>query len=318
MFIEQGFKGRHESWRYLLGTLIIFFSWMFIGQLPLSIVILSKTFSGSEPIDATPKGIMEAANLSSNLFIFLMLFAFIFGCLAIYIVVKFLHKQNFKTIFTARKKIGWNRFFFSFILVGVYIIISTIISYYANPEDFEVQFTLKPFLVLLVISVLLVPIQVAFEELLFRGYLMQGFGVIAKNKWFPLLMTSVIFGGLHIMNPEVSQFGMGIMTYYIGTGLFLGIIALMDDGLELSLGFHTANNLIQILLVTANWSAFQSESILKDLTDPTGMGSEIITAMLVFYPIMLLIFARVYKWTDWKEKLFGKVCSPEHQSLENN
>jgi hypothetical protein len=34
-----------------------------------------------------------------------------------------------------------------------------------------------------------------------------------------------------------------MFVYYIGTGLFLGI-TLMDEGMELALGFHAANNLV--------------------------------------------------------------------------
>ena len=37
----------------------------------------------------------------------------------------------------------------------------------------------------------------------------------------------------------------------------------MDDGLELAIGFHAANNLIAALLVTADWTVFQTESILN-------------------------------------------------------
>ena len=44
------------------------------------------------------------------------------------------------------------------------------------------------------------------------------------------------------MNPEVEKLGYLILVYYIGSGLFLGIITLMDEGIELALGFHFANN----------------------------------------------------------------------------
>ena len=37
----------------------------------------------------------------------------------------------------------------------------------------------------------------------------------------------------------------------------------MDEGLELALGFHAANNLCGALLLTADWTAFQTNSILK-------------------------------------------------------
>ena len=138
---------------------------------------------------------------------------------------------------------------------------------------------------------------------------MQGLGTLVKNRWLPLIVTSVVFGGLHFFNPEVGKLGNIIMVYYIGTGFLLGIMTLMDDGLELALGFHAGNNLITALLVTADWTAFQTNSILKDISDPSA-GLDILIPVFVVYPIFLLIMAKKYKWTNWGAKLFGKVEEP--------
>jgi hypothetical protein len=153
-----------------------------------------------------------------------------------------------------------------------------------------------------------VPLQTSFEEYLFRGYLMQGIGVLCKNKWVPLVITSVLFGLLHIANPEIDKLGYILLVHYIGTGFFLGIITLMDEGLELALGFHAANNLFTALLVTADWTAFQTNSVLIDISDPADIeSSEIFFSVLIVYPILIFIFAKVYKWTNWKDKLTGSV-----------
>ena len=139
---------------------------------------------------------------------------------------------------------------------------------------------------------------------------MQGLGVLVKNRWFPLIVTSVIFGGLHFFNPEVEKLGNIIMIYYIGTGFFLGIITLMDEGMELALGFHAGNNLIAALLVTADWTVFKTNSILKDISDPSA-GFDVLAPVLIVYPIFIGIMAFRYKWTGWGEKLFGKVTKPQ-------
>ncbi len=155
---------------------------------------------------------------------------------------------------------------------------------------------------------ILIPFQTSTEEYIFRGYLMQGFGNLAKNKWFPLVMTSIIFGGMHIANPEVSKLGYIIMVYYIGTGLFLGIITLMDDGMELALGFHAANNLVSALLISSDWSALQTHSLYKDVSDPSA-GFDVLLPIFIIFPLILLIFSKKYNWTNWKEKLTGKIST---------
>jgi membrane protease YdiL (CAAX protease family) len=180
-----------------------------------------------------------------------------------------------------------------------------------------VQFELIPFLILLVISIVLIPIQTSCEEYIFRGYLMQGFGNLAKNKWFPLLMTSLIFGFLHYSNPEVSKMGNFILIYYVGTGLFLGIITLMDEGMELALGFHAANNLFAALLVTSDWSILQTHAILKDVSNPDA-SLDVLLPVLIIFPILLWIFSKKYSWNNWKEKITGKIILSESNLIKNS
>ena len=189
--------------------------------------------------------------------------------------------------------------------------------YYTNPHDFVYNFKPIPFLILAIISIVLIPIQTSTEEYVFRGYLMQGFALLAKNRWFPLLMTSLIFGSMHIANPEVGKMGYIILVYYIGTGFFLGIITLMDEGMELALGFHAANNLVGALLITSDWSAFQTHSIFKDNSSPS-VGFEILTPIFIIFPLLLFIFSKKYKWNDWKEKLTGDIRINLEEPTQNN
>ena len=135
---------------------------------------------------------------------------------------------------------------------------------------------------------------------------MQGFAGMFKNRWAPLLMSSIVFGSLHLFNPEVEKLGYGIMIYYVGTGLFLGILTLMDEGIELAIGFHAANNLFTALLVTSSWTAFQTESILIDISEPS-LGIELVLSLVVLYPLFLFIMSDKYAWSQWKSKLTSKI-----------
>ena len=82
------------------------------------------------------------------------------------------------------------------------------------------------------------------------------------------MLTSVLFGSLHFFNPEVDKLGNWLLLYYIGTGLFLGLITIYDQGTELALGFHAANNFFSSILVTASWTVFETHAILIDTSEP--------------------------------------------------
>lgn len=316
MFIAQGFKVKNNGfWKYILGSIMVIVA-STAGQFPLIIAIAVKSLTEKKEFPKDQNGLMTY--LDSNLTLFLMLISFVFALLALYLVVKYFHKQPFIEVATSRKKMDWSRFFFAFGLWTVITVVVTVATYYANPENYEVNFQPVQFAILAIIGIALIPIQTSTEEYVFRGYLMQGFALLAKNKWFPLLMTSLIFGTLHIMNPEVEKMGYIILIYYIGTGLFLGILALMDEGIELSLGFHAANNLIGALLVTSDWTVFQTHSILKDHSEPTA-GFDVLLPVFIIFPILLFIFSKKYKWNNWKEKLTGDiVVLPENENLYKN
>lgn len=303
MFLTQAIKPKNEFWRYLLGSLTIIIA-ATVGQLPLMIAVGIKATRDSVAFP-TEQNVMLCF-LEPNLSLFLMLVSFVFALGGILLVVKHFHQQTLLEVVTARQKFDWKRLFFSFSIWAIFIITTTAIDYFVNPNDYELNFNCYPFLILLLISVLLIPVQTTVEELVFRGYLMQGFAVLSKNRWFPLLMTSVIFGSLHLTNPEVSKMGYVILIYYIGSGFLMGIMTLMDDGLELSMGFHAANNLIGALLVTSKWSVFQTHSILKEIVEPTVSYSVFLPIVVVF-PILLLVLSKKYKWNNWQQKLTGKI-----------
>lgn len=322
MFIEQAYKGLHEWWRFALGVVVVLISWQLIGALPLVAALFAKADIKDVLGGMNDMGVI-ADLLGNNLFLFCLLLTFAIGLISLFFWVAIVHKQRIKHLTTSRPKVDWKRIMVAFVVWGVFSLILILISIQLDPENYVWNFQTKPFLLLVLIAVVMIPIQTSMEEYFMRGYLMQYLGVLAKNRWLPLLITSVLFGSLHILNPEVEKLGYGIMAYYIGTGFFLGIMTLMDEGLELAIGFHAANNLITALLVTANWTAFQTDSLYKDISDPSLSWTDMLPIFIIF-PLLLLVLSKVYGWTNWKDKLFGKVLSKDeflnsnkgHEQLE--
>lgn len=313
MYIEQAFKGLHEWWRYFVGIILVVIA-VGIGQIPFTAAVLIKSYSDGNGLEGLDNSNVMSY-LEPNLNLFLMLLSFAVGLIALLLVAKFLHRQTIVQLTTSRPKIDWSRFWFTFILWGIISTSFIIIGYFMAPEDYVWNFKLVPFLILLVIVIIFIPLQTSFEEYLFRGYLMQGIGVVAKNRWLPLLITSVSFGLLHLANPEVERLGYAIMIFYIGTGLFLGIMTLMDEGMELALGFHAANNFFAALMVSADWTALQTHSVFKDISDPTKtLMSEMVLPVFIVFPILLLIMSKKYGWKNWNDKLFGRILEPEKVS----
>jgi len=294
-YITQATKGKTNAWRYALGIFATFIG-VFIFSMPYS-KILNQI--------ADPEKLKDFNYLmtlmDSNRTLFYLMLPFLGGIIALYLIVTKVHKLSWINFTTSRLQIDFKRVFFSFFLWGGISLALILASAICYPKEIVLNFNASKFMVLFVVGVIMIPIQTSFEEYLFRGYLMQGLGLASKTNIFPLLVTSITFGLMHISNPEVAKLGYGIMAFYIGTGLFLGIITLMDQGMELALGFHAANNLITALMVTTDWTAFQTHAIFKDLSVPSFTIE--LLALSIIYPLLLVILAKKYNWKNWKEKL---------------
>ena len=293
MYIEQLQKLKINLWSYTV-----------IPCLFLALMIVNYVSSEGVDTNEIMKKMTKEIGVNGTFFLLVAPLSFMLFFVLFY--NKFIQNNSLRVLTTSRPKIDWSRFFFSFGVWGGITIVTTLISYFTTPEDFVMQFNPEKFAIFLVLALILIPMQTSFEEYLFRGHMLQGLGLATKTRWVPLLVTSFLFGIMHIANPEVDKMGMIIMFYYIGTGLFLGILTLMDEGLELALGFHAANNLVGALLVTSDWSAFQTHSILKDISIPSA-NFQIFIPILIIFPILLYIFSKKYKWSNWNEKLFGNI-----------
>lgn len=310
MFLQQVYKGKNDWWRWLITILLVIVGYV-VGQLPFTAVLMKSVMDANDgfmdvqemeevakTMDFTPYGI------DPNMILVLLLLMFVFAMIGLWIGVAKIHGRSFRTLITPMAKVNWSKVLFSF---GLWMLFSLILegaSYLMDSGNYIYNFDAATFFPLLIIALLLLPIQTSFEELFMRGYLMQGISSFSVVRWVPLVVTSAIFGLMHIMNPEVGEFGLGIMmTYYMGVGLFLGIITLMDDSLELALGVHAATNIFGALFVTFEKSALQTPAIFRlQEVDVTFMIPVFFVAALLF----TFICAKRYGWSDWS-RIYGRV-----------
>ncbi|QMU66055.1 MAG: CPBP family intramembrane metalloprotease [Flavobacteriaceae bacterium] len=307
-FIQQAYKGQNDWWMYIVTLLAVFIATQ-MGSLPLGIVALFKVGGDMDRFQESTQHYFTDIGLNSNFYLFMMLLPFIFGLPVLILCIKKLHKKKITEVITSRKKIDWHRIFYGAGLWAVVSCVMITLGIIAFPDYFIWNFKPIPFLILVVVSILFIPLQTSFEEIIFRGYLMQGIGMLIKNNWVPLFLTAILFGLLHAANPEIEKIGYIALVFYIGTGFLFGIITLMDEGTELAMGMHAVNNIVAALFVTTDWTVFQTDALYIDISEPSA-GWELFFPVLVVYPIIIIVFSKKYGWTNWKEKLFGKIENP--------
>ncbi len=262
-----------------VGTVLLVLLGMAFGQMPLLSAI--EQLDGLDDID-------------ENKHFLLLLLGFVGGFVALLFAVLALHRRSPRTLVTAAAKVDWKRLASGFFLWLSLVAVGEVALYLLSPAGYVMQFNWQEFWPLLLISLLVLPIQTSLEELFFRGYLLQQMGLLLNHKVLPLLITSVLFGLMHIANPEVTKFGLiPMMFYYISFGLLLGLCTVLDGRLEIALGMHAANNFFGATILSFSGSALQTPSVFY--TDHLHL-----TAMLMAYLILALLFflffARKYRW----------------------
>lgn len=290
-----------------------------IGAIPLLIALFKKSASNPHvysQLAADPNN-LSILGFNSNVGFLVMLFPFIMGLLAFILLVKPLNNRTLRITINGTGKIRWNRFFIS---AGVWLFLYTLFLFFylkIDPSNFSVNNKTASLIVLSIVSVLFIPFQAAFEELLFRGYLMQGFAALVRNRWFPLIMTSLLFGLMHAFNPEVKEFGFFIMMpQYVTFGLIFGIVTVLDDGIEAAMGAHTANNIFLCILVTNSSSALQTPALFEQYNMRPGIE---FVGLVVIGIAFILILKMIFKWEKFSlifEKIAVKLPIPTGSSAE--
>ena len=302
-YFELAKIGDNSLMKYI-GTILLLASTLIgFGQLPLMIALFSKgvTVEDMEKMAGNDIRLL----LGNNMFIIVQLIPFIILLIFLLFAVRKLHKRPILSLFTIRPEIDFKRIFFSFSVWSIFLFISLFISMKSGAE-LKWNFNSNTFGMLVGISFFIIPLQTTFEELFFRGYLIQSLGRRFNTPLFPMLLSGVIFGLMHYSNPEVEVLGTPILGYYILTGIFTSLMAIMDEGVELGIGFHAANNIFGCLIVTNHWQVFQTDALWMDMSEPK-IGSDLMITLFVFFPLMLFIFSKKYKWKSLKKGLLTKV-----------
>jgi membrane protease YdiL (CAAX protease family) len=304
--LESSFTGKNQLWRYLIMFALILVISNTIGALPLLIAGLAKSTTNPDifaRLAANPND-LGALGLDPVFGLALMLFPFIAGLAAFIVLVKPLNSRTIKLTINGTGRIRWKRFIISalvwFIISAVYFFVYLKVE----PSNFVINNRTISLLSLSLVSLVLIPFQATFEEVLFRGYLMQGFSTLIRNRWFPLLMTSILFALMHAFNPEVNEYGfLVMMPQYLTFGLIFGIITILDDGIEASMGAHSANNIFLCVMVTAKSSALQTPALYQQLNVfPWTEFAGLIVSGIVF----ILILKKLFGWKDFSV-LFRKI-----------
>lgn len=267
-YLALAHHGRNQWWRYVAGVLIIVLCGEGLAALPYLWVAR----------DGDPGGmpVFIALNLGSLITL---------GGLAIAVLL--LHRRSLLSLVTPHPRFDWRRAGQGFAVWLALSAASSVIESVLFPGSYRLTFNPDTFFAFAAVALCLTPLQAATEELLFRGYAMQGLGLLMKRPAVIAIVSSVIFMLPHLANPEVARHGMLVPPQYLVIGLLFAAVTLRDGRLELAIGMHTANNIFSGLIANYEDSVLTTDALFTSRFDPVyslaALAVASATAYLIFF-----------------------------------
>ena len=235
-FLENANQGRNEWWRYLATVLVMT---LFAGLFSL---IFSKVIMPEVKSHFVKTPFM--ADLVTRIAL-LGLFASVLIGLAI--MIKKVHKRDVAGLFSTDKKFSWRLWWSGFLMWAPIICLSSLAFNYNDFERFQsFQYSNIQLAGLLLIGLLGIGVQSTAEEIVFRGYILQGLSRVISKKALLVGLNSLIFGLLHMgygFESLIESFVFGVVMCWI----------VIDSGhIEFVSGVHTVNNLVLISFFPPN------------------------------------------------------------------
>ncbi|MFC1785353.1 lysostaphin resistance A-like protein [Candidatus Neomarinimicrobiota bacterium] len=288
IFVNPSENRLRTGWRILI-FIIIFLA---IAKI---LNILIKLLGGP-PEDKILSELLKSA--------FLIIVTFI----AVFICRKFIDKKSFKSFGLEFKKNGLTDLLIGFLISGLLIsmvFLALNIMGYVEIENFGYDILYINTIITSLLWFFIIGISVSwFEELTFRGYLLQNLTDGIGIKWAALL-SSVIFGLLHLLNPNASVLP-GIIIILITFLLVLGW--LRTGQLWIPFGLHAGWNFFMGPIFGFPVSGMVEDSLLKlTITGPEWItggdfgpeGGFLVLPIIGIGFILLFVLTKGRKDTPW-------------------
>lgn len=224
-------------------------------------------------------------------FLLTQVVAFICMVLAIFIFLKKVDKKKFKDIGITSIKKDYKNFIFG-LLFGM-ISISFIFFILLATNNISVANLSKPDFSIYTLIGLIIFILVGIkEELLCRGYCITALNQM-KKPWLSVLLSSIIFSALHLLNPNVKALG---LINIILVGILFGCMYVKTENLWMPIGYHITWNYFQGYVYGFHVSGLNSKGIfncivLKDnILTGGGFGPEagLLTTIVIIIGLLIV------------------------------
>lgn len=254
-FVEAAVAGQNQTWRYLL-SLFLTTLFTLLGVLLLvgaAVLVFLMVAGGHGLRDYSDSAKLFETEHGGLILLVLFLLSVFLLAPATMLAIRIAHRRPASSLFLRDRAFRWGLFAKS---TGAGLAgFAAISAIYAlcSPGEIEVVKDPEKYLPFVLVVALLMPLQAFGEEVLFRGYLLQGVAWFSARWGIRLAVPAVLFTMAHLPGLDKFVQGTGYVGYvfaYAVTAFYLTWLAIRTDGIEQCWGLHIANNFIALLILS--------------------------------------------------------------------
>ncbi|MFF4037269.1 CPBP family intramembrane glutamic endopeptidase [Streptomyces sp. NPDC001816] len=247
---------RHRWWRPLVGTLVVAVVYMIVLAVLYGV---ADEWGSRRGYPKDPDGFVEFGAVPGTA---LDLMAIAAGIPVVLLAVRWIGQRPAGTLSSVTGRLRW-RWLALCALTALPILALSTGGMLLLPDDGGEEFRWAGWTVFgpaLAMLVVLVPLQAAAEEYVFRGWLTQAVGGFVRSPWFALLPQAVLFAAAHGWG---TPWGFADLVVF---GAAAGWLTWRTGGLEASVVLHTVNNLFAFGAMAATVDGLKSDETAADAT----------------------------------------------------
>ena len=256
-FADLAVLGRNAWWRYLICIVVIAVATI---CLQFAMFYAAAWFGVRIDEGAMAGGVASYGPIGLDAYAFVMLSIAVMLPVTM-AAVRWVHRRPALTLLTGRQSFAWSACLRSAGAVLATVAIMAVAWKLVWPEDIRFVFDPGRFFLFLPFILVLTPLQVLAEEVVFRGYILQGVARLTGLWLIRLLVPAILFTIVHIPNEEFQAGGWWAAADYAVIALYLGFLTLRGNGLEYATGVHLGLNTSFFVIVGYSQTWLRTPSI---------------------------------------------------------
>jgi len=236
----------------------------------------------------------------SPLDLIFVLLTFVPIWIGIWIAMRFIHRTPMVKLFGSSSKLNLQlllKGFFAMLFLGIGV--ETVLQYVPSVRNYiyyeqNTALLLSDWIKWLLPIVLLIFIQAAAEELVFRGYLLQIIWSRSASYLYAVIFPSLIFGLLHF---DAQSYGVNAWYYCLNTfvvGCLLCFVTLHTGNIALAFGLHWGGNTVSLVFFGIHGNLDGMAFWLTYLDPKSATMGVALFVSTVFIILIYTLWARFY------------------------